>query len=138
MDQIIEEGEQLVVIDDDAGICAIVQRHLRDTAWQVACFTSESEGLAYLACHEPDVLLVDIRMPRIDGDQILEELAAGNRLAPSTRVLVSSSVQPPRAIWQSFEKFAATFILKDVVASRPDFLAALGGSGEGFDSGTVA
>ncbi|MDA0205236.1 MAG: response regulator [Acidobacteria bacterium] len=125
MDQTAKKGEQLVVIDDDAGICAIVQRHLRDAAWQVACFTNELEGLAYLASHEPDILLVDIRMPRIDGDQILEELAAGNRLAPSTRVLVSSSVLPPRAIWQSFEKFAATFISKDIVASKEEFLAVL-------------
>ena len=98
MDQTFEKGEQLVVIDDDAGICAIVQRHLRDTAWQVACFTSELEGLTHLACHEPDVLLVDIRMPRMDGDQILEELAVSNSLAPRTRVLVSSIVRPPRSI----------------------------------------
>jgi CheY-like chemotaxis protein len=98
MDQTFEKGEQLVVIDDDAGICEIVQRHLRDTGWRVACFTSESEGLEYLACHEPDVLLVDIRMPRMDGDQILEELAVSNSLAPRTRVLVSSIVRPPRSI----------------------------------------
>ncbi len=71
--------------------------------------------------------MVDIRMPRIDGDQILEELAAGNRLAPKTRILVSSNVSPPPTIWQGFEKFAATFVLKDVVANRAAFLAAIRG-----------
>ena len=117
------EPKQLVVIDDEAAVCGIVRRNLQATGWQVECFENELEALEHLASHQPDVLLVDIRMPRIDGDQVLEELAAANRLFRHTRVLVSSSVPPPSAIWRKFERFAARFILKDVVVSKTDLLA---------------
>ena len=125
-----DKPNQLVVIDDDAAICAIVRRNLKETVWEVASFDNELEGMEYLASHQPNVLLVDIRMPRIDGDQILEELTAANRLFPRTRVLVTSSVPPPSSIWRNFEKFAARFILKDVVVSKTDLLALINSPSE--------
>lgn len=120
-----DEAKQLVVIDDDAAICGMVRRNLRGTGWEVTSFENELEGLEYLTSHEPNVLLIDIRMPRMDGDQILEELRAANKLFSRTRVLVTSSVPPPSAIWRNFEKFAARFILKDVVVSKTKLLASI-------------
>ena len=120
-----DEPNQLVMIDDDAAVCEVVRKNLRGTGWRVESFENELEALEYLASHKPNVLVVDIRMPRIDGDQILEELAAANKLFPRTRVLVTSSVRPPAAIWRDFERFAARFILKDLVVDKTEFLAVI-------------
>lgn len=124
-----DQRGRLVVIDDDVATCAMLRTHMESTDWQVTYFTSESDGLKYLSSHSPDVLLVDIRMPLINGDEILEELTAGNKLSSRTRVLVSSSVRPPRSIWRNFEKFGATFVPKDILFEKSAFLTLINGSG---------
>ena len=117
------------MIDDDASIRAIVDRYLKATEWGFVSFESGLDGLSYLASTQPDVLLLDIRMPLIDGDQILEQLSSSGVLSAETRIFVMSSVAPPRSVWQKFERFGAAFVLKDVVYDRDSFLAAIAGSG---------
>ena len=67
-------SKELVVIDDDRSIQKRMQFNLEETDWQLTFFSEELDALEYLASHSPEILLVDIRMPRMNGDQILERL----------------------------------------------------------------
>ncbi|HET9944614.1 MAG TPA: response regulator transcription factor, partial [Actinomycetes bacterium] len=76
----------------------------------------DGEGaLALVAEHDPDVLLMDIRMPRLDG------LAATRRLAESgarTRVVVLTTFDTDDHVRQALAEGASGFLLKDAPAER--------------------
>ncbi len=70
-------GRKVLVIDDDAPIITIVQAALEVTAgWQVIAATSGKEGVAIAATEQPDAILLDVTMPKLDGKAVLKLLQA--------------------------------------------------------------
>ena len=71
-----------LVIDDDSEMREVARVSLELMAgWQVLAACSGSEGLALAAAEQPDVILVDVMMPDMDGTATVEAL----RAAPATR-----------------------------------------------------
>ncbi len=68
------DGE-VVVVDDDGLTLEVVRRTLRGTGVQITCFRDEQIAMEYLRTHDAKVLLVDQRMPAINGVDLLQELA---------------------------------------------------------------
>lgn len=122
----INKQQQLVVIDDEESIHHLVGRALKGTGWGVTCFLNEAKAIDHIAAGPPAVILVDVRMPRMHGDEVLDELASRG-LLEGVRVLVSSSVRPPAPLWRKFEKHDAKFVNKDDVVSAESMLAYLDG-----------
>ena len=106
------EPRRLVFVDDDADLVELVSLALEDTTWSVPAFADPAAALEHLETSLPDVLVVDVRMPKMNGDQLLDQLADAGKL-DGVRVLVSSSVQPPPTIWRPFERHRARFVPKD-------------------------
>ena len=69
------------------------------------------EALAQVARHEPDVVLVDLRMPVLDGVGAIAELA---RTHPRVRTLVLTTYDEDHDIVRALEAGAAGYLLKDV------------------------
>jgi DNA-binding response OmpR family regulator len=57
----------VLVIDDNQDICSLVERTLKDTEFSVITSTSCLEGFELAKGKQPDVLLLDIMMPEVDG-----------------------------------------------------------------------
>ncbi|MEW8692121.1 MAG: nitrogen regulation protein NR(I) [Candidatus Thiodiazotropha endolucinida] len=62
------------VIDDDRSIRWVLQKTLEKAAMDVTCFESADRVLNYLDKEQPDVVVSDIRMPGMDGLELLELL----------------------------------------------------------------
>jgi two-component system nitrogen regulation response regulator GlnG len=62
------------VIDDDRSIRWVLQKTLEKAEMDVTCFESADRVLNYLDKEQPDVVLSDIRMPGMDGLELLELL----------------------------------------------------------------
>ena len=68
---------KVLVIDDEAPIITIVQVALEVTAgWQVISTTSGKEGIELATTDQPDVILLDVTMPKTDGKAVLKALKA--------------------------------------------------------------
>jgi FixJ family two-component response regulator len=63
----------IVVIDDDEKICRAVQRVLVLAGYRARAFTSAREYLAESEAMEPACLVVDIKMPDVDGITLVRE-----------------------------------------------------------------
>ena len=63
---------------------------------------------------EPDVVLMDIRMPNLDGIEATRRLAAGDR---SPRVLILTTFDLDDYVYEALRAGASGFLLKDVRAS---------------------
>ncbi|WP_018680823.1 response regulator [Actinokineospora enzanensis] len=68
------------------------------------------EALALVAAHEPDVVLMDLRMPRLDG---VAAIAAITRAHPTVRVLVLTTYDEDHDIVRAVAAGAAGYLLKD-------------------------
>jgi len=75
----------VVILDDEAPITALCERHLTRAGYTIAAHVSPSEALAYLKEHTADLLLVDIRMPQMDGFAVMTE---AQKIQPDMAILV--------------------------------------------------
>lgn len=67
-------GKIIVVVDDDPGLILVVSGFLEKEGFEVVCFNSGEECLEKLEKIKPDLILMDIMMPGIDGWKTLEEI----------------------------------------------------------------
>ena len=69
-------SERILVIDDDADILRFVKMNLELEGYEVETATSGRDGLAAAAARPPDLVLLDVMMPDIDGLDVLSRLQA--------------------------------------------------------------
>jgi len=103
---------QIVVADDHPivreGIVANLKQH-RDMK-VVAEGNDGDEALALIKRHLPDVALLDLRMPRMDGLAVLAEV---NALHLQTKVIVMTTFENQEDIQQAMKAGARAYLLKD-------------------------
>lgn len=110
-----------VVLADDQALFRSGLRMLLDSQDDLAVVAEAGDGVEALAAVErtdPDVVLMDIRMPRMDGVTATERLAASG---PRPRVLVLTTFDLDEAAARALRAGASGFVLKD---ARPEFLLA--------------
>jgi CheY-like chemotaxis protein len=68
--------KKILIIDDEADICEFSKRMLERTGRFKALFTQDSEkGIDLAKSEKPDLILLDINMPKIDGGAVAQELS---------------------------------------------------------------
>ncbi len=67
-------GPTLLAIDDEPGILALVERFARTLQFNVVCHDGASGVLAEIDELRPDVVLVDLQMPEINGLEVLRAI----------------------------------------------------------------
>jgi len=77
-----------LIIEDDRAIADFVARGLREAGFAVDVATDGEEGLAAALEQKPDVVIVDLMLPRRDGLSVIDELRRRRR---STPVLILSA-----------------------------------------------
>lgn len=63
----------ILVIDDDK-INLRMAKKILEEFFEVTCIESGKEALSYLGSHIPDLILLDIHMPEMDGFEVLKEI----------------------------------------------------------------
>jgi len=112
---------RVLIVDDQPIVRAGVARILApaDGFEVVAECDDGDEVVAAVAEHRPDVVLMDVRMRRVDGVTATRLLRAVTDEPP---VLVLTTFDDDDALWGALDAGAAGFILKD--ASAEDLIAA--------------
>jgi two-component system response regulator HydG len=73
---------KLLVIDDDAASRRLIEAIFARQGVEIVAVQDGKSGLEAAAIHQPDVVLLDVRMPGLDGLQVLEKLRAANPSLP--------------------------------------------------------
>lgn len=66
--------ETILIVDDDEGVTQTFARMLRMEGYQVRTAMSAETGLREAAAHPPDAIILDLRMPLVDGLGFLRRL----------------------------------------------------------------
>jgi len=80
-------GEHILIVDDEKAIQKALRGVLEDEGYRVSAVGNGADALKAVADELPDVVFLDIWMPRMDG---LETLAELKRLRPESTVVVIS------------------------------------------------
>ncbi|MBR1741381.1 MAG: diguanylate cyclase [Lachnospiraceae bacterium] len=67
-------SDWIVVVDDEALSIANARNMLREVGMRVSCVRSGRELLAFMEKHEPDLVLLDVLMPEMDGFETYRKL----------------------------------------------------------------
>lgn len=84
------QGLKVMVIDDSKTIRRTAETLLRKVGCEVITATDGFEALSKIADHRPDIIFVDIMMPRLDGYQTTA-LIKNNKVFKATPVIMLSS-----------------------------------------------
>ena len=101
---------RVVVVDDHpavrAGLVELFSRHQIEV---VAEASNGQKGIAAALAHEPDLVIMDVRMPEVDGLEALERLS---EQAPNIRVLMFSNYDNPTYVARAVAWGAVDYVLK--------------------------
>src|SRR5690349_8754750 len=79
------ESPFIFVVDDEPGITLLCDRLLTRAGYRVLTETSSRKAIEYFKEHPIDLLLVDIRMPEVDGFEVIRNL---KQMQPDAAVLI--------------------------------------------------
>jgi two-component system response regulator MtrA len=87
-------GRSLVLIaDDDADILLLVKAVLERSGYEVVAASDGAEALASVRARKPDLAVLDIAMPEVDGLEVLRRLRADPTTSELPVVLLSARAQ---------------------------------------------
>ena len=67
-------NEKILIADDDRNICELLRIYLEKEGFAVVLAGNGEEALSKFDEEEPDILLLDVMMPKLDGWQVCREL----------------------------------------------------------------
>ena len=74
--------EKILCVDDDLSLLRLYQDELIEEGYEVILAKDGKEALAKFSKEKPDVVVMDIRMPVMDGIEALTAMLGKNRQAP--------------------------------------------------------
>ena len=77
-----------------------------------------AEAVALAASEHPDVMLMDVRMPVMDGLEATRRITGDESLA-STRVVILTTFDLDEYVHEALRAGASGFLLKDTLPGRP-------------------
>jgi len=84
------EGLKVMVIDDSKTIRRTAEILLKNVGCEVITAGDGFEALAKVADHRPDIIFVDIMMPRLDGYQTTALIKRNSRFNATPMIMLSS------------------------------------------------
>ena len=108
-----------VLLADDQALVRSGFRKLLEAETRIEVVAEAADGLEAIEkarLHRPDVVLMDIRMPRLDGLQATARIVAAT--SPSPRILVLTTYDLDEYIFEALKAGASGFLLKDSPAEE--------------------
>jgi CheY-like chemotaxis protein len=85
--------ETIMIIDDDRAIAQLTSLWVKSAGFKVLIAHDGKSGLEAIAKHRPDLILLDIRMPEMDGFEVNRQLRQMPDLAEIPVIFLSAHAQ---------------------------------------------
>ena len=101
---------KILVIDDDVAITELMSMLLKTFGFDVITTNIGSEGIKLARETNPNVVLLDLMMPDVDGWQVCKAI----RQASNVPILILSAINDPRMVASVLDAGADDFLVKPV------------------------
>lgn len=89
----LSKRRRLLVAEDDADIGLLVELRLRRAGFDVTVATDGREALRLALSESPDLVVLDVAMPELDGLSVLDQMRTNGSTRETPVVLLSASAQ---------------------------------------------
>ncbi|MGD8254303.1 MAG: response regulator [Syntrophobacterales bacterium] len=102
---------RILVLDDEVDAVMLLRRILHERGHQVFGFTEEEEAIAHARANSVDLAIIDIRLKKILGVQVLEEL---KKIVPHIRAILLTGYPTLETAQKAFELGVSEYMVKPV------------------------
>jgi len=102
---------RVLLIDDEQFYFKMLQKSLKEAEYQLEYAKSGSEGLAKIPVFEPELLIVDLRLPELDGFEILTRLRRDPKFSYIPVIVITSQDELSEKL-KAFELGADDYLVK--------------------------
>lgn len=106
--------KRILVVDDEFSIREYYKEFLRDNGYDVIVASGGNEGLSMFKTESPDLVLLDISMPDLNGMDVLKEMKQMNDSVP---VFLLTAYEQYKRNFASL--YAEEYLVKN---KKPDFI----------------
>ena len=101
----------ILVLDDELDAVMLLRRILMERGHQVFGFTDEEEAIAHAKAHSVDLAIIDIRLKKILGVEVLEEL---KKIDPHIRAMVLTGYPTLQTAQKALDLGASEYLIKPI------------------------
>jgi len=101
----------ILAVDDQMIFLGALRNHLRGTPYHIVCTASGEDALHYLKNNRPDLFILDVIMPEMDGYELAQRIRDRGQTAPIIFLTGNSSRD---SVTKAITAGAADFIVKPV------------------------
>ncbi len=87
-------AKKVLIIEDEEVMINLLERKLSQEGYKVETARDGEEGLGKMKKEKPDLVLLDIIMPRKGGFEVMEEMQKDKELRDIPVIVISNSGQP--------------------------------------------
>ena len=93
------KNKKILIIDDEAYIRRVLELKLKNRGYHVLTAANGEEGFAAIEGQQPDVVVSDIMMPKLDGKTLCEKTNPIKAKRPFLTIIVTARINPDERDW---------------------------------------
>lgn len=102
------EPIKILVVDDDAAVLNVVEHNLKQAGYGVVLADDGQSGLRQMHEHKPDLVLLDLNLPDIDGFEICDRI----REASDVPIVMLTAIKDPEDQVRGLDMGADDYVVK--------------------------
>lgn len=102
---------RVLLIDDEQFYFKLIQKKIKESEYELEYAKSSSEGLAKISSFDPELLIVDLMLPDMDGFQILERLRRDPKFGTIPVIVITAKDELDQKL-KAFELGADDYLVK--------------------------
>jgi CheY-like chemotaxis protein len=102
-------NEHILIIDDNLNLIAILERILQPVGYQISHALDGHKGMAFVRQVQPDLILLDMYMPKVTGLQLLRQLREEQFTTP---VIFMTAQSAETIVIEAFRLGVADYLIK--------------------------
>ena len=103
----------ILIVDDEPFNVDVLQQELDELNYKLITAANGQEALSKIKSHQPDLILLDLMMPVLDGFAVLSEIKGDNNLS-DIPVIIVSAADDSKSIVKGIKQGADDYITKPI------------------------
>lgn len=101
----------ILVLDDVLDAVVLIRKILERKGHTIHCFTEEEEAIAYVGGNEVDLAILDIKLKKMSGIQVLEQM---KKLKPAMKAIMLTGYPTIETAREALELGAGEYCVKPI------------------------
>jgi CheY-like chemotaxis protein len=113
----MSQKAKVLIVDDEPFNIDVLQQELEDLDYEIITASNGQEALDKIQSEQPDLILLDLMMPVLDGFAVLAEIKADTYLR-TTPVIIVSAANDSKSVVKGIKQGADDYITKPIDADH--------------------